>query len=194
MSNDVFLGLAHKIEGDVMQKLRKVTAVVAVTATVAAGFPSSPVFAQARVIPTRAAPTDIEQMAPIAPVDQVALISSTIHRFPNGGEPLKLAISDLIVNHRDLAASLVTVLRTDPSLTPAQKQAIVAGVADALNRLGIVAADMPVKGMPVKALPAPVVGGFPWWLLFLAAAGGIACAAACGHHNENPPIFIPSDN
>ena len=176
-----------------MQKLRKVTAVVAVTATVAAGFPSSPVFAQARVIPTRAAPTDIEQVAPIAPVDQVALISSTIHRFPNGGEPLKLAISDLIVNHREFAASLVTVLRTDPSLTPAQRQAIVAGVADALNRLGIVAADMPVKAVP--AVPAaPVVGGFPWWLLFLAAAGGIACAAACEHHNENPPIFFPSDN
>lgn len=174
-----------------MPKLRKLTAVVAVTTTVAAGFPSSPVFAQTGVIRTRAAPTEIEQIAPIAPVDQVALISSTIHRFPNGGEPLKLAISDLIVNHREFAASLVTVLRTDPSLTPAQKEAIVAGVADALNRLGIVAADM-----PVKAIPAPEVrGGFPWWLLFLAAAGGAAgCAAACGHHNENPPIFFPSDN
>ena len=172
-----------------MQKLRKVTAVVAVTATVAAGFPSSPVFAQGRVIPTRAAPADIEQIAPIAPVDQVALISSTIHRFPNAGEPLKLAISDLIVNHREFAASLVTVLRTDPSLTPAQKEAIVAGVADALNRLGIVAADMPVKGMPVKALPAPVVGGFPWWLVFLAlAGGGAACAALCGNNNNNPPF------
>lgn len=172
-----------------MQKLRKLTAVVAATATVVAGLPSSPVFAQAR----RVTPATIE--TPAAPVDQAALISSTIRGFPNGGEPLKLAISDLIVNHRDLAASLVTVLRTDPSLTPAQKQAIVAGVADALNRLGIVAADMPVKGMPVKALPAPVVGGFPWWLLFLAAAGGAAaCAAECGRHNENPPIIIPSDN
>ena len=179
------------MKGDVMPKLRKLTAVVAVTATVAAGFPSSPVVAQTGVIATRATPIEV---APMAPVDQAALISSTIHGFPNGGEPLKLAISDLIVNHREFAASLVTVLRTDPSLTPAQKQAIVAGVADALNRLGIVAADMPVKGMPVKALPAPVVGGFPWWLLFLAAAGGIACAAACEHHNENPPIIFPSAN
>jgi hypothetical protein len=188
------LGLARKIlelkRAMQMPKLRKLTAVVAVTATIAAGFPSSPVFAQARVIPTRAAPTDIEQIAPIAPVDQVALISSTIHRFPNGGEPLKLAVSDLIVNHRDLAASLVTVLRTDPSLTPAQKQAIVAGVADALNRLGIVAADMPVKAIPAAK---PVVGGFPWWLVFLAlAGGGAACAAACGEHHENN--FFPSAN
>ena len=171
-----------------MQKVRKLTAVVAVTATVAAGFPSSPVFAQGRVIPTRAAPADIEQIAPIAPVDQIALISSTIHRFPNGGEPLKLAISDLIVNHREFAASLITVLRTDPSLTPVQKQAIVAGVADALNRLGIVAADMPVKAIPA----APVaVGGFPWWLVFLAlAGGGAACAALCGNNNENNPPFV----
>jgi len=190
MSNDLQCGLAHRKEGDVMPKFRKLTAVVAVTAIVAAGFPSSPVFAQTRFIPTRATP--YEPVAPMAPVDQVALISSTIHGFPSGGEPLKLAISDLIVNHREFAASLVTVLRTDPSVTPAQKQAIVAGVADALNRLGIVAADMPVKAIP--AAPAPVVGGFPWWLLFLAAAGGIACAAACEHHNENPPIFIPSDN
>jgi hypothetical protein len=166
-----------------MRRLRKVTAVVAVTTTVAAGFPSPAVFAQAR----RAIPATIE--APVAPVDQAALISSTIRGFPNGGEPLKLAISDLIVNHRDLAASLVTVLRTDPSLTPAQKQAIVAGVADALNRLGIVAADMPVKAIPA----APVVGGFPWWLVFLAlAGGGAACAAACGEHHENN--FFPSAN
>src|SRR5713101_6443888 len=74
-------------KGGAMQKFRKLTTVVAVTAIVAAGFPSSPVFAQARVIPTSATPA--------APVDQTALISSTIKGFPNDGEPLKLAISDL---------------------------------------------------------------------------------------------------
>jgi len=150
-----------------MQKLRKLSAIVAVTATVAGGFPSSPVFAQARVIPTSATPT--------APVDQAALISSTINGFPNGGEPLKLAISDLIVKHRNLAANLITYLRTKPSLTPAQKQAIVAGLADALNRLGIVAADLalPVNaGGPVAGGP---VGGFdPMLLVLLAAAGAAA--------------------
>ena len=104
----------------------------------------------------------------MAPVDQAALISSTIHGFPNGGEPLKLAISDLIVKHRNLAASLVTVLRNDPSLTPAQKQAIVAGLADALNRLGIVAADL----MPLKAAPAAAAGR--WWLSVVAS-----CSRGC---------------
>ena len=149
-----------------MQKLGKLTAIATVTAIVAAGFPSSTVFAtEARAIETRT-----------VPVDQTTLISSTINGFPNGGEPLKLAISDLIVKHRNLAANLITYLRTKPSLTPAQKQAIVAGLADALNRLGIVAADL---ALPVKA-GGPVgeggqVGGFdPTLLVLLAAAGAAA--------------------
>jgi hypothetical protein len=168
-----------------MQKLRKLTAVVAVTAIVAASFPSSPVFAQARVIPKTSE-------TPTAPVDPAALISSTIHGFPNGGEPLKLAISDLIVKHRNLAANLVAVLHSDPSLTPAQKQASIAGLADALNRLGIVAADL---ALPVAGGAAPVVvGGFPWWLVFLAAAGGIAaCAAACQNNNDRIVTFASAN-
>jgi hypothetical protein len=147
-----------------MQKFRKLSAIVAVTATVAGGFPSSPVFAQARVIPTSATPT--------APVDQTALISSTINGFPNGGEPLKLAISDLIVKHRNLASPLATHLRNEPSLTPAQKQAIVAGLADALNRMGILAADLAI---PVgQGGPVGQVSGFePLLLVFLAAAGAV---------------------
>jgi len=147
--------------------VRKLTAVIGVAAIVAAGFPPVPVFAQARIVPTSATPA--------APVDQAALISSTIKAFPNGGEPLKIAISDLIVKHRELAASLATYLRTEPSLTSAQKQAIVAGLADALNRLGIVAADLalPVNaGGPVAGGP---VGGFdPMLLVLLAAAGAAA--------------------
>ena len=154
-----------------MQKFRKFSAIVAVTATVAAGFPSSPVFAQARVIPTSATPT--------APVDQTALISSTIKGFPNGGEPLKLAISDLIVQHRNLASPLATYLRNEPSLTPAQKQAIVAGLADGLNRLGIVAAGE---------------GFDPLLLVFLAALGA---AAGFGIYeatrNNDNPVFVSPD-
>ena len=159
-----------------MQKFRKFSAIVAVTATVAAGFPSSPVFAQARVIPTSATPT--------APVDQTALISSTIKGFPNGGEPLKLAISDLIVQHRNIAPSLATYLRNEPSLTPAQKQAIVAGLADGLNRLGIVAYD----GQ----------GGFdPMFFVLLAvfgAATGLAIYEGTRSNNDNRAFFFVSDN
>ena len=153
-----------------MRKFRKLSAIVAVTATVAAGFPSSPVLAQARVIPTSATPT--------APVDQTALISSTIKGFPNGGEPLKLAISDLIVQHRNLAPGLATYLRNEPSLTPAQKQAIVAGLADALNRMGILAADLAVPVSQRGQVPVSQVsqvGGFdPMLLVLLAAAGAAA--------------------
>ena len=185
-----------------MQKLRKLTAAVAVTATVAAGFPPSPVFAQARVIPTRAAPTDIEQMAPIAPVDQVALISSTIHRFPNAGEPLKLAISDLIVKHPNLAPSVAMFLRNNASVTRAQKQAIFAGLADALKRMGILATDLPPP-MPTKALPATAVVEpepdiNPWVvaLLVLAAAGAAAggCALAGCFNSSSTPSPVPSPN
>src|SRR5258705_346252 len=163
-------------KGGAMQKFRKLTTVVAVTATVAAGFPSSPVFAQARVIPTSATPT--------APVDQTALISSTIKGFPNGGEPLKLAVSDLIVQHRNLAPGLATYLRNEPSLTPAQKQAIVAGLADALNRMGILAADM---ALPVGQ--GGQVGGFdPMFFVLLAvfgAATGFAIYEGTRSNNDN---------
>jgi hypothetical protein len=131
--------------------MRKLTAVIGVAAIVAAGFPSVPVFAQARIVPTSATPA--------APVDSTALISSTIKAFPNGGEPLKLAISDLIVKHRELASGLATYLRTEPSLTSAQKQAIVAGLSDALNRLGIVAQQG---------------GGLdPWMIALLVGAAGV---------------------
>ena len=170
-----------------MQKFRKLSAIVAVTATVAAGFPSSPVFAQARVIPTSATPT--------APVDQTALISSTIKGFPNGGEPLKLAISDLIVQHRNLAPSLATYLRNEPSLTPAQKQAIVAGLADALNRMGILAADMAVP-LGQGVAEAPVGVGFPW-LLALLAAGVLGVGifeATRGESNGIPFVPVVSPN
>src|SRR5258707_4331443 len=169
-------------KGGAMQKFRKLTTVVAVTATVAAGFPSSPVFAQARVIPTSATPT--------APVDQTALISSTINGFPNGGEPLKLAISDLIVTHRNLAPGLATYLRNEPSLTPAQKQAIVAGLADALNRMGILAADMAIPlGQGAQ------VGGFNPWLWVLLAAAGAAVGFGifeATRNNDNGGFFVPS--
>src|SRR5262245_54171800 len=113
-----------------MQSLRKLTAVVAVTAMVASGFPSSSVFAQGPNIRASQIPT-----APVdwsVPSDQAALIASTVLAYPNGGEPLKLAISDLIVKHPDFAPSLAAFLRNNPSLTRPQKQAIFAGLGDAL--------------------------------------------------------------
>ena len=106
--------------------MRKLAVIAMIAATVAAGIPPAPVFAQP--IPTSG-----------ASADEIALIPSTINAFPSGGEPLKLAISDLIVHHPDLAASLAAYLQNEPSLTQAQKEAIFAGLSDGLNRLGIVA-------------------------------------------------------
>jgi hypothetical protein len=111
--------------------MRKFVATITATAMMAASLPSSPVFAQTPMIPISAPAS--------APVDQVALISSTIKAFPNGGEPLKLAITDLIVKHPSYAANLVTYVKHEPSLTPEQKEAIIAGLADALQQEGVVA-------------------------------------------------------
>jgi hypothetical protein len=111
--------------------MRKLTAIVAIAAIVAAGFPSAPALAQAGIVPASATSG--------ASADEIALIPSTINAFPDGGEPLKLAISDLIVKHPNLAASLAAYLKNDPELTPEQKQAIFAGFSDGLNKLGVVA-------------------------------------------------------
>jgi hypothetical protein len=108
--------------------MRRFAAIAVIAATVVTGIPPAPVFAQTAVVATS---------GPSA--DEVASIATTINQFPNGGEPLKLAISDLIVKHPKLAASLAAYLKNEPSLTQAQKEAIFAGVSDGLSRLGIVA-------------------------------------------------------
>jgi len=183
-----------------MQSWKKLTAVVTVTATVASGFSSSSGFAQAPIIRASETPT-----APIdwaVPADQAALIASTVHPYPNGGEPLKLAISDLIVKHPNLAPSVAMFLRNNASVTRAQKQAIFAGLADALKRMGILATDLPPP-MPTKALPATAVVEpepdiNPWVvaLLVLAAAGAAAggCALAGCFNSSSTPSPVPSPN
>lgn len=106
--------------------MRRFAAIVVIAVTFVTGIPPAPVFAQ-------------EIATSGASADEIALISSTINAFPNGGEPLKLAISDLIAQHPRLAASLAAYLKNEPSLTQSQKEAIFAGLSDGLKRLGIVA-------------------------------------------------------
>jgi hypothetical protein len=130
--------------------MRKLTAVIVASAIVAAGFPTAPVLAQASLASTGA----------VLPSDPMTIIRSTINAFPSGGEPLKLAISDLIVQHPEFAARLATYLRDDSTLPPEQRQAIVAGLADALNRLGILAQTAD--------------GLSPMWIALLAAGGALA--------------------
>jgi hypothetical protein len=185
------------------QTWRKSTAIVAVTAMVASGFSSSSAFAQTPIIRASDAPTARVDQA--VPADHAALIAATIQRYPNGGEPLKLAISDLIIKHPKLGPSIAMIIRNNPSLTRAQKQAIFDGLAEALGRLGIVAADLPIpmatKAQPGPAVVAPVEGGIDPLViaLLLAAAAGAAvggCAlAGCFSHGAGPaPVPVPSPN
>jgi hypothetical protein len=168
-----------------MPRVRKATAIVAIAATLVAGFPASPVLAQAPVLPA--------STTPAVPVNPGALISSTVNAFPNGGEPLKLAISDLIGKHPDFAGSVATFLRNNPSLTRAQKQAIFAGLADALKRMKLFAADMPTKAAVIE--PEPGIN--PWLvaLLVAAAGAGIACGFLCFPSSSSAaPVPVPSPN
>jgi hypothetical protein len=170
-----------------MPSLRKATAVVAVAATLVAGFPASPVLAQPPVLPASATPT--------AAVDPAALIGSTVKAFPHGGEPLKLAISDLVVQHPDLAAAVANYLRTEPSLTPRQRQAIADGLSDAFNRRGVGCAG-PYRGL-TKAPPADCgQGGEGWTLspvLIALLAGGLGAGiwALTSLNQAGPPPAIP---
>ena len=182
-----------------MQAWRKSTAVIAVTAIVASGFSSSSAFAQAPIIRASDAPTARVDQA--VPAGHAALIAATIQPYPNGGEPLKLAISDLIVKHPDLAPSVAMFIRTNPSLTQAQKQAIFAGFVDALRRMKLYATDLPVKapaaaGTPV--VPAVEEGINPWLIaLLVAAAAGAAvggCALAGCFNSSSTPAPVPSPN
>jgi hypothetical protein len=168
-----------------MPRVHKATAIVAIAATFVAGCPASPVLAQAPVFPASTAPT--------VPVDPGALIGSTVKAFPNGGEPLKLAISDLIGKHPDFAGSVATFLRNNPSLTPAQKQAIFAGLTDALKRMKLYAADLPTKAAVIE--PEPGIN--PWLvaLLVAAAGAGIACGFLCFPSSSSAaPVPVPSPN
>ena len=86
--------------------------------------------------------------------------------FPKGGDPLTKRIADLIAKDPNLAPGLVKYMQTDPSLTNDQKKAAERGFAEALKRLGIMAADMEVY---TKAPPPPPPTCEWCWLLALAA-------------------------
>ena len=161
-----------------MPRVRKATAIVAIAATLVAGCPASPVLAQAPVFPASTAPT--------VPIDARALIGSTVKAFPHGGEPLKLAISDLVVQHPDLAAAVADYLRTEPSLTAGQRRAIADGLSDAVNRRR-------VFNVFKKAPEAPPDEG--WNLtpvLLVLLAGGLGAGLALANFNQaGPPPAIP---
>ena len=129
--------------------MRRFTAILTISAIIAAGFPSAPSYAQPTYIPasTTTGPT----------ADELALLNSTINANLYGGPALKQAISDLVVKYPHLASAIASELKNDSLLTPEQKEAIFAGLSDGLNRLGIVAQAN--TGLD-PLLIALVVGGF----------------------------------
>jgi hypothetical protein len=111
--------------------------------------------------------------------------------FPKGGDQLSKRIEDIIVADRKLAPGLAKHMQTAPDLNKEQKQAAFRGLAAALNRLGIKAAELPVY---TKEAPPPVAEGYgppPFVpLLALAALAGI-CVVACQSENAPPRPVSP---
>ena len=122
---------------------------------------------------------------------QNAVLAKAFKAFPNGGDALSKRISDLVAGNPKLATDLVKYVRTVPGVTYGQKIAAERGLASALERLGIKAADMPVKAVPMQ--PAAEVYDYTWLAALAAAAAiaGIVCVAgACRHDHNIVPISV----
>ena len=127
-----------------------------------------------------------------APAEDVApspAILDAFKAFPKGGDLLSKRIEDIIVTEPKLAPGLAKHVQTAPDLNKEQKLAALRGLAAALNRLGIKAAELPVPAYKEAApVPPPAeVGVSPLLLLLgLGATAGIVCAALCNGGNEAP--------
>jgi len=106
--------------------------------------------------------------------------------FPKGGDLLSKRIEDFIVTDPKLAPGLAKYVQTAPDLNKEQKQAALRGLAAALNRLGIKAAELPLptKEAPYVAPPPEVYPGAA--LLALLALGGLICVLACHEEHAGP--------
>jgi hypothetical protein len=146
-----------------------------------------PGFAQ-NAVSTPAQPAAFGQAQDVTP----PAIVDAFKAFPKGGDLLSKRIEDIIVTDPKLAPGVAKYVQTAPDLNKEQKLAALRGLAAALNRLGIKAAEMPVpvykEAPPPVGAPPPVVE--PWVLLVgLAATAGIVCAALC--QGEETPAPVP---
>jgi hypothetical protein len=134
-----------------------------------------PGFAQnaASTPPSQAAFTPTEDITP-SPA-----ILDAFKAFPKGGDLLSKRIEDIIVADPKLAPGLAKYMQTAPDLNKEQKQAAFRGLAAALNRLGIKAAELPLPAKePAYVAPPPEV--YPGAaLLALLGLGVFACVLAC---------------
>jgi hypothetical protein len=137
--------------------MRKLYAAIAIATSVSVALLPIPTFAQAPVTPAGVAN------------DSLTLFNTTVRAFPSAGEPLKMAIADLVVQHPEYAADFAMYVRTEP-LPPLQKEAVEEGLADGLKQLGILAQGAP--GEPPPSGINPILVG----LGVAGAIGGIAYA------------------
>src|ERR1700756_3556585 len=95
------------------------------------------------------------QPAAFGPTQDVTApaIVAAFKAFPKGGDQLSKRIEEMIVADPKLAPDLAKYVQTAPDLNKEQKQAALRGLAAALNRLGINAAELPVY---TKEAPPPV--------------------------------------
>jgi hypothetical protein len=157
-----------------------ISGVAMLMAQMAAGFAQSAVSTPAK--PVAFSQQDLAVTVKNATVSPV--IVAAFKAFPKGGDPLSKQIADIIAKDPDLAAGLVKYMQTDPSLTNDQKKAAERGFAEALKRLGIMAADMEVY---TKAPPPPPPTCEWCWLLALAAIAGIICIGVCQREHHPSP-------
>ena len=167
--------------------MRSVIAVTTAAAMLVASFPTTQASAQDaqnKILPVR-----LETMPKSVSPEILAMFKA----FPQGGEELSNRIADFVVNNRKLAPELAHYVVYNPGVTHAQKIAAERGVAMALERLGINAADLGPAPVYKAPPPAPVVEQAvfnPLWLLAAAAVIGlVVCAIVCGCFRscEHPP-------
>ncbi|HEY7299127.1 MAG TPA: hypothetical protein VH684_14575 [Xanthobacteraceae bacterium] len=163
-----------------------------VISLVIAGMPPLPSYGQGAPKPAGADATPAGPNVAMLEMLTPAVIVDTFRAFPNGGEQLSKRIADLVVKHPKLAPELANYVVKASTLTRAQKIAAERGLAAALQRLGINAADINPPPPPPELPPAAPVeeeAFDPGWLLLLAAVigGGVACALECFHHHSTLP-------
>jgi hypothetical protein len=173
-----------------MQVLRLPVVIISSVALVVAQIPSG--FAQNAAQPR----AQVAALSPAQDATPSPAIVNAFKAYPKGGDELSKRIEDIIVGDPNLAPGLAKYVQTDQSLNKEQKQAAYNGLAAALNRLGINAADMPVKAPIYKAPPAavvpPPVACWECVVFALAVIGGVICAVECrGHGGEITPPISP---
>ena len=126
--------------------------VIAVVCAASLLVVQTPTMGFAQGLASGPAQVKMPTVSPAKAAEHRALIAQEFKAFPNGGDALKSRIADLIYKDPKAAVELVKYVRSTKSLTYPQKLAAEQGIAAALVRMGVMAADMPVY----KAAPAAV--------------------------------------